>query len=302
MSEMPEPTQTLYILDGTAMLFRSYFGKFRKTNPDGVEVGAVMGMTMYTAKFIKTVKPQYLAAVFDAGRLTFRNEIDPQYKANRGEPPDDLIPQFGLAPEAMTALGIRHFSMKGYEADDLMATLATRMESQGFQTVLAATDKDLLQCIRPGVWCMDMKTFGLIGPNEVMTKYGVRPDQMIDLQSLVGDSTDNISGVRGIGSKGASRLLTELGSLDEIYNQLSEVATLPIRGAKSLAQKLSDGRSDAAHARRLVTLKKDVPSPDVMNLHPTDLRYGGANKNGLPFFDRMGFHGPWRALHQLGQT
>ena len=117
MHGTPNPDRTLYIVDGTSMLFRSYFGKFLKTNDQGIEVGAVMGMSMFLAKFIQTVRPSYLAGVFDAARLTFRNEIDPRYKANRGAPPEDLVPQFALARQAMSALGVQHFSKVGYEAD-----------------------------------------------------------------------------------------------------------------------------------------------------------------------------------------
>ena len=282
MHGIPNPDRTLYILDGTAMLFRSYYGKFRKTNDEGVEVGAVMGMTMFTAKFVQMVRPSHLAVVFDAGRKTFRNEIDPTYKANRGEPPEDLVPQFGIAPKAISALGIRTFSKLGYEADDLMATLATRMEDQSFQTVLAATDKDLLQCIRPGVWSMDMKTFGLIGEAEVKAKFGVLPGQMTDLQALIGDSTDNIPGVRGVGAKGAAKLLNELGDLDTIYSRLSDVPYLPIRGAKSLAQKLAEGEDAARLALQLVTLMDDVPDPEVQEVTPADLRYRGAPEDAYP--------------------
>lgn len=300
MHGTPNPDRTLYIIDGTAMLFRSYFGKFRKQNDAGVEVGAVMGMTMFVSKFIHAVRPSYLAAVFDAGRLTFRNEIDPRYKANRGDPPEDLVPQFPLARQAMAALGIPHFAMVGYEADDLMATLTRRMEQEDFQTVLAATDKDLLQCLRPGVWGMDMKTFGLVGEAEVEAKFGVKPHQMADLQALIGDSTDNVPGVKGVGAKSASLLLSELGDLDTVYSRLSDIPYLPIRGAKSLAQKLSQGREEAQLALKLVTLKDDVPDPKMEGLSPDDLRYRGAPEMGEDFFDQMGFHRAYRALRQWG--
>ena len=301
MHGTPNPDRTLYILDGTAMLFRSYYGKFRKSNNAGVEVGAVMGMTMFTSKFVQAVRPSYLAMVFDAGRLTFRNEIDPRYKANRGEPPEDLVPQFALAQQAAKALGISIFAKVGYEADDLMATLAQQMEDHDFQTVLAATDKDLLQCIRPGVWGMDLKTFGFIGEAEVKAKYGVLPHQMADLQALIGDSTDNVPGVKGVGAKSAALLLTELGDLETVFKRLSDVPYLPIRGAKSLAQKLSDGKADAELALQLVTLKSDVPDESIQQLKPADLRYRGAPEDGVGFFDEMGFHRAWRTLHDWGR-
>ena len=301
MSELPNPDRTLYVIDGTAMLFRSYFGKIQKTRADGVEVGAVLGLCMAVTKFIQVVQPSYLAAVFDAARLTFRNEIDPRYKANRGDPPEDLVPQFPLAGEALKALGIQCFSKVGYEADDLMATLATQMENMEFQTVLAAADKDLLQCIRPGVWALDMKTYGLIGDAEVKAKFGVFPSQMADLQALVGDSTDNVPGVKGVGAKGASILLQELGSLDEIYRRLEDVPYLPVRGAKSLARKLGEGREDAQLALQLVTLRDDVPYEALNLITPPDLRYRGAPASGEAFFDEMGFHRAYRTLRAWGE-
>ena len=167
MSPTLDPNETLYVFDGTAFLFRSYFGKIRMTSPENVQVGAVMGLCMTVAKLVSMTRPTYLAAVFDAGRFTFRNQIDSGYKANRGDPPEDLVPQFPLAQAAIQALGIPTFSVPGYEADDLMATLAKRMEEQRFNTVLVASDKDLMQLIRPGVWVMDPRTYGLVGAPEV---------------------------------------------------------------------------------------------------------------------------------------
>ena len=156
----------------------------------------------------------------------------------------------------MTALGVPHFSKVGYEADDLMATLTRRMEEQDFQTVLAATDKDLLQCLRAGVWGMDMKTFGLVGEAEVKAKFGVLPRQMADLQALIGDSTDNVPGVKGVGKKSAALLLSELGDLDTVYTRLSDVPYLPIRGAKSLKEQgiLKWRASNQQMHRRMSTL------------------------------------------------
>jgi len=301
MSPTLDPNETLYVFDGTAFLFRSYFGKIRMTSPENVQVGAVMGLCMTVAKLVSMTRPTYLAAVFDAGRFTFRNQIDSGYKANRGDPPEDLVPQFPLAQAAIQALGIPTFSVPGYEADDLMATLAKRMEEQRFNTVLVASDKDLMQLIRPGVWVMDPRTYGLVGAPEVEAKFGVQPEQMIDLQALIGDSTDNISGVRGVGAKSGAALLQAMGTVENAYAHLEEVAKLPIRGAASLARKLDAGRDDLALSRELVTLRDDVPDGGMPEVEAKSLRYGGAPASGEAFFDSMGFHRPYRTLRAWGK-
>ncbi len=291
---------TLYVLDGTALLFRHYFGKIKLTSAEGVEVGAVLGLCSSIARVFRDARPPFAAVVFDAGRRTFRNDIDPAYKANRGEPPEDLVPQFNLGVEACRALGLPTYLLPGWEADDLMATLAAKAEGWGLTTVLVANDKDLLQCVRPMVRCLDLRKNVVLDGAAVHAKLGVRPDQVIDYLALVGDSVDNVPGVRGVGAKTAAKLLARFDSIEGIYDDLEGVLYIGLRGARGIQSRLASGREDVARSRQLVTLVQDVPHPEIQALTgPEGLRWGGVPADADPIFDRMGFHGPLRSLRAL---
>ena len=290
MSPRPE---AVHIIDGTAILFRSYFSPgLNFTAPDGTEVGAVLGLTQVLARYVLQQGAQHVAVVFDAGRLTFRNRIDPSYKANRGEPPEDLVPQFDLARDAVAALGLHPLAVPDYEADDLMATLCARLSSA--DRVLVSGDKDLIQLLEPGVWISDDKGQQTT-PEDVVQKYGVAPHHWTTFQALCGDSVDNVPGVPRVGAKTAAALIAALGDLSSIYERLDEVVDLPIRGSRGLAQRLLDHREDAERSLRLVTLHRDVPDPSL-DLSAEDLRFLGPQGPAEALFDRLGFHQPLRRL------
>lgn len=288
----------LHVIDGTATLFRTYFGMNKVQAPDGREVGGLLGFGQALARFIREVGPQYVSLVFDGPEKTFRHEIFPEYKANRSAPPEDMEHQFPLAVDVAKALGFPCFHALGFEADDLMATMAKRAKEADIETVLVTPDKDVHQVIGPNIYVMDPKTFQLIDEKAVVEKFGIKPKNLIDFLALAGDSTDNVPGVRGVGPKTATALVSTLGDLDAIYSRIDDVSALPIRGAKSVAKKLADYKEDAFLSLRLVTLREDVPMSDEM-LNLKFLRYSGPRTDADSLFDSLGFHAPLRNLRGL---
>lgn len=298
----PSPS-AVHLIDGTALLFRSYFSpRLSLAAPDGTQVGGVLGMTQAIARYLTTVDARRAAVVFDAGQFTFRNRIDPLYKANRGDPPADLIPQFDLARRAVAALGLRDLAVPDYEADDLLATLVHRLAP--VDRVLISGDKDLIQLLGPGVWIADDRGETLLDAAGAAERHGVDPALWTSYQALCGDSVDNIPGVRGVGPKTAAALVGALGDLSTLYANLDAIAALPIRGAKGLGTKLAAARDDAERSLRLVTLHRDVPNPSL-DVQAADLDYRGPAADADQVFDRLGFHQPLRRLRahaeRLGQ-
>jgi DNA polymerase-1 len=223
------------------------------SRPDGTPVNAVYGFTRMIAKLVDDSDAEYVAVVFDKARKTFRNDIYPEYKANRDAPPDDLIPQFDLVHEAARAMNIAEVGIVGYEADDLIATYTRLGREQGMNVVIVSSDKDLMQLVGDNVSMFDAMKNRTIGPKEVVDYFGVPPDKVIDVQSLAGDSTDNVPGIMGIGVKTAALLVNEYGDLDSVLERAEEVKQ-PKRRQSLIEQ------ADAARlSRQLVTLKDDVP-------------------------------------------
>jgi DNA polymerase-1 len=278
-------SQTAWLVDGTAYVFRSYYSMRPIAAPDGTPVNAVFGLGMTLQRFLHDEKPSHLAVVFDAGRTTFRNEIYPEYKANRGEPPDDLAVQFDLCPALTKAMGIATFLEKGFEADDLLASLAARLMKRGFEVRVVTGDKDLSQILEPGLRIYDLAKGRHFGAEEVPSLLGVRSEQVVDLLALMGDSSDNIPGVRGVGKKSAIALLAAFENLDAIYENLDAIETLKLRGAKSLRKRLEAGRDSAYLSRSLASLRRDIP----LAFEPANLRYRGAEREALDeFAERWG--------------
>ena len=281
----------LHVLDGTAALFRAWFSVTERPAPDGVEVGAVWGFGQWLGKVVRRTRPTHLAVVFDAGMWTFRNEIWPDYKANRGEPPDDLVPQFDLAYDLCVALGFPSFRTDGYEADDLMATLARRAVGAGLEAALVTPDKDVLQLVSDAVCVLDPKELDAIDGPMVKERFGVEASQLVDYLALAGDPTDNVPGVKGVGPKTAQALIAAFGSVDGLYEDLDRVATLDVRGAKGLGDKLREHEEEARLSRRLVVLDEEAPmEPEIRTLG--DLRLRGTPDGADRFFSRVGFPSP----------
>jgi DNA polymerase-1 len=225
------------------------------TRPDGTAVNAVFGFSNMLAKLLREHVGTHIAVIFDAGRMTFRNRLYEDYKAHRPPAPDDLIPQFKLVREATAAFGVPAIELDDWEADDLIAAYAKATNDAGGQATIVSSDKDLMQLIRPGVEMLDPIKQKPIGPAEVMEKFGVTPDKMIDVQALIGDPTDNVPGVPGIGPKGAAQLINEFGDLDSV------LAAAPAMKASKRRDNLIEHADKARLSRELVTLRTDTPMP-----------------------------------------
>ncbi|MFP6773894.1 MAG: DNA polymerase I [Alphaproteobacteria bacterium] len=248
----------LYLVDGSAYIFRAYHALPPLTRKsDGLPVGAVSGFCNMLSKLVDDVRDggevDYFAVIFDAARKTFRNDIYPEYKANRPPPPEDLRPQFALVKQASRAFNLATIEMPGFEADDVIATYARLASAAGWSVTIVSSDKDLMQLVGGGVVMHDPMKQRRIGPDEVVEKFGVGPEKVIDVQSLCGDSTDNVPGVPGIGIKTAALLIIEYGDLDSVLARASEIKQNKRR------ENLIEFADLARVSRELVTLKNDVP-------------------------------------------
>ncbi|MFN3991745.1 MAG: DNA polymerase I [Tabrizicola flagellatus] len=249
----------LHLIDGSAYIFRAYHALPPLTRKsDGLPVGAVAGFCNILWNELSRATSNgkaatHLAVVFDHSAETFRNTIYPDYKANRPELPEDLRPQFPLTREATRAFNVACLETEGYEADDIIATLAKRAVEAGGSCTIISSDKDLMQLIRPGVDMFDPMKTRVIGPDEVMEKFGVPPERVIDVQSLAGDSVDNVPGAPGIGLKTAALLINEYGDLDTLLARAGEIKQPKRREA------LVENADRIRISRDLVTLKDDTP-------------------------------------------
>jgi DNA polymerase-1 len=278
-------TRTAYLIDGMAYVFRSFFGMRPMSSPDGTPINAVFGLGMTLQRFLNEHRPDLLGCCFDAGSQTFRNTIYPDYKANRGAPPEDLVPQFDICRELVAKMGIATYTHPGWEADDLIATWTRQLITAGYEVVIVTGDKDLAQLICPQVKIYDLARDDWWDEERVPLKMGVTADKVCDLLALTGDAVDNVPGVRGIGPKAATALLENFRDLDDIYANLDTVGELPIRGAKGLRKKLEEGQESARLSRQLVELDREAPCLGL----PEDLAYTGADSNALePFAETWG--------------
>jgi DNA polymerase-1 len=249
----------LHLIDGSAYIFRAYHALPPLTRKsDGLPVGAVAGFCNILWNELSRATSNgkaatHLAVVFDHSSLTFRNTLYPEYKANRPELPEDLRPQFPLTREATRAFNVACLETEGYEADDIMATLARQAVAAGGSCTIISSDKDLMQLIGPGIDMFDPMKTKAIGPDEVLEKFGVPPNRVIDVQSLAGDSVDNVPGAPGIGLKTAALLINEYGDLDTLLARAGEIKQPKRREA------LVDNADKIRLSRDLVTLKADTP-------------------------------------------
>ncbi|WP_240759497.1 DNA polymerase I [Lichenicoccus roseus] len=245
----------LVLIDGSGFIFRAFHALPPMNRADGTPVNAVYGFTNMLARFLRDHVGSHLAVIFDAGRLTFRNELYGDYKAHRPEPPPELIPQFALVRDATAAFGIPAIELAGWEADDLIAAYAKAMVEAGGRCTIVSSDKDLMQLIRPGVDMLDPIKQKPIGEAEVRDRFGVGPDKVIEVQALMGDSVDNVPGVPGIGPKIASTLVAEFGDLEAI------LAAAPSMKPSKRRDMLIEHAEAARISRRLVILRDDAPLP-----------------------------------------
>ena len=252
MTEASAPEQ-LVLIDGSGYIFRAFHALPMMMSPEGVPVNAVFGFTKMLMKLMDDLQPSHVLVIFDAGRVTFRNDIYPEYKQNRTDPPDELVPQFSLVRDATEAMSLPVTELPGFEADDLIASYAKMAHESGTDCLIVSSDKDLMQLVRPGVTMLDPMKQRRISDAEVVEKFGVLPNRVVDVQSLAGDSTDNVPGVPGIGIKTAAELINQFGDLDSL-----------LAGAETIKQpkrreNLVNFAEQARISRELVRLKDDVP-------------------------------------------
>ncbi len=250
----------IYLVDGSTYIFRAYHALPPLTRKsDGFPVGAISGFCNMLDKLIKDERENnnltHLLVIFDASGKTFRNDIYPEYKANRSSPPEDLIPQFPVIRKATDAFNVNHVEMLGYEADDLIASYAKAAIDEKMKVTIVSSDKDLMQLVKEDVSMLDTMKNRLIQKNEVIEKFGVEPKKVIDVQSLAGDSIDNIPGVPGIGIKTAALLINEYDNLDNLLEKASNIKQNKRR------ESLIEFADQARLSRELVTLKEDVKLP-----------------------------------------
>lgn len=258
VSETKPKKPRLVLVDGSGYIFRAYHALPPLTRPDGTVVNAVLGFCNILFRQLDELEakgeaPSHFAVIFDAARKTFRNQIYPEYKAHRPEAPEDLRPQFQIIREATRAFSVACIEKPDFEADDIIATYAKLGLEAGLEVAIVSSDKDLMQLIRPGVYLVDPIKDKKIGPDEVMEKFGVLPEKVVEVQALCGDSTDNVPGVPGIGVKTAAQLITEYGGLDQLLDRLSEIKQPKRR------ETLEQNREAALISRQLVQLCAEVP-------------------------------------------
>ena len=256
-----------YLIDGSGYIFRAYYALpplSRKS--DGLPTGAVSGFCSMLFKLLEEArsddtknKPTHFAVIFDSARKNFRNEIYKEYKANRSEAPEDLAPQFEYIRKSVEAFNLPSIEQLNYEADDLIATYAKQIADAGAKVTIISSDKDLMQLVSKKIRLFDPMKSKVIGEKEVFEKFGVKPDQVIDVQSLAGDSSDNIPGVPGIGIKTASELIIKYKNLNNLLSKASEIPQNKRRETLIL------NKDKAILSKRLVTLKNDVPVKDDPN-------------------------------------
>ncbi|MBY4586915.1 DNA polymerase I [Enterobacter hormaechei] len=252
------PENPLILVDGSSYLYRAYHAFPPLTNSAGEPTGAMYGVLNMLRSLILQYHPTHAAVVFDAKGKTFRDELFEHYKSHRPPMPDDLRAQIEPLHAMVKAMGLPLLAVSGVEADDVIGTLAREAEKAGRPVLISTGDKDMAQLVTPGITLINTMTNTILGPEEVVAKYGVPPELIIDFLALMGDSSDNIPGVPGVGEKTAQALLQGLGGLDTLYAESDKIAGLTFRGAKTMAGKLADNKEVAYLSYRLATIKTDV--------------------------------------------
>lgn len=270
----------LFLIDSMAYIFRSFFAIRHMSGPDGTPTNAAFGFIKAFEKIIKDFNPEHIAAVFDAGSSTFRNEIYPEYKANRAECPEDLKPQFEIIKEYLRLRGVPIVIQPGFEADDLIGTLAKQGSEDDMEVVICSGDKDMMQLIGDRVkMCQTHKDNLWVDGAKVQDLIGVRPDQVIDFLAMTGDASDNVPGLPGIGPKGASKFLNDFGTLENFFANPDKVS------GKKAIEAIELHQEQGMLSKQLVTIKCDVELDCALN----ELVISEPDVSGLTeYFERLG--------------
>lgn len=248
----------LILVDGSSYLYRAYHAFPPLTNSAGEPTGAMYGVLNMLRSLLLQYQPSHVAVVFDAKGKTFRDDLFAEYKSHRPPMPDDLRAQIEPLHNMVKAMGLPLLVTPGVEADDVIGTLALEAEKAGHAVLISTGDKDMAQLVTPNVTLINTMNNTILGPQEVCDKYGIPPELIIDFLALMGDSSDNIPGVPGVGEKTAQALLQGIGGLDALYGNLESIATLSFRGAKTMAAKLEQNKEVAYLSYKLATIKTDV--------------------------------------------
>ncbi len=259
-------TDHFYLIDGSGYIFRAYYALPPLTRKsDGMPTGAVSGFCSMLFKLLEDSKssenlqkPTHFAVIFDSARKNFRNEIYSDYKANRSDAPEDLIPQFDFIRKSVLAFNLSSIELLNYEADDLIATYVEQILLVGAKVTIVSSDKDLMQLYKKDVRIYDPMKNKFISEEDVKNKFGVKPNKVIDVQSLAGDSSDNVPGVPGIGVKTAAELINKYGTLEKLLEKAGEIKQNKRR------ETIIENKDKAIVSKKLVTLKKDVPVKDSL--------------------------------------
>ncbi|WP_394167328.1 DNA polymerase I [Photobacterium piscicola] len=271
------PENPLILIDGSSYLYRAYHAAPNFTNSDGEPTGAIYGVVNMLRSMLRQFSTDRIAVIFDAKGKTFRDEIYPEYKANRPPMPDDLRGQIEPLHAVIKAMGLPLIAISGVEADDVIGTLATQASKQGMPVLISTGDKDMAQLVDQHVTLINTMTDVVMDAVGVKEKFGIGPELIIDYLALMGDKVDNIPGVPGVGEKTATALLQGLGGLDTLYANLDDIAPLGFRGSKTMAKKLLDNKEAAYMSYKLATIKLDVE----LELTPEQLCKGVPDTDAL---------------------
>ncbi|MBS3994231.1 MAG: DNA polymerase I, partial [Alkaliphilus sp.] len=281
----------IIIIDGNSLINRAFYALPLLSTKEGIYTNAVYGFTNMLYKIIEDYGPNYITVAFDRKAPTFRHVEYDAYKAGRKKMPEELAQQFPILKEVLEALRIHKIEIDGFEADDLIGTLVEHSENKGFNSIVVTGDKDALQLAsnmtkilitKKGISSLDV-----YDTNEIIEKLGITPDQIIDLKGLMGDKSDNIPGVPGIGEKTALKLITEFKSIENILNNLDKVPN------KKMREKLEEHASQALLSKRLATIVKDVP----VEIDFEELRYKQPDYQRLvSIFNKLEFHSLLRKI------
>ena len=280
----------VHLFDGHVYIFRAYYSLPPMTATDGTPCNAAYGFANTLIRYVAEDDPSHVAVCFDAAMTSFRNEIEPEYKAQRGAPPDDLEPQFDLCHEISVALGFATYEADGYEADDLLAAISDEVLRRKGSARVLTTDKDLYQLVREDgrVVVHDLAKDRTFDADAVREKFGVSPSQIPDYLGLVGDTVDNLPGVPGIGAKSAAAILQEFGTIEEVPDDFARWDGVTVRGAKRMAELVALHRERALKTKDLATVLREVPGikPGL-----TELAYRGADRERTEeLFERLGWN------------
>lgn len=280
----------VHLFDGHVYIFRAYYSLPPMEASDGTPCNAAYGFANTLIRYATEEDPSHVAVCFDAAMTSFRNEVEPEYKAQRPETPDDLEPQFDLCHEISIALGFATYEVDNYEADDLLGAISSQVLSRRARARILTTDKDLCQLVREDerVHVYDLAKDKTYDADGVREKFGVSPSQIPDYLGLVGDAIDNLPGVPGVGAKSAAAVLSVFDSIEDIPDDFEGWSEVEVRGARRLAGKITEHRARALKTKDLATVLKKVPGvkPGL-----SDLAYRGADRERTEeLFERLGWN------------